>query len=137
LGYRHAKEEMKKMKPQRTPRTTAGRVFYSNLTTPGVSFEAALRCRTEEQPQTHRVGVGRPATMEPMVSAALPQHEQQTTGQSVRAPNVNSLPLDKMLKVVVTAVQRVMTKFNGAVLEEANIVAVTKIVLNVMEQNGH
>jgi hypothetical protein len=30
------------------------------------------------------------------------REEQQTTGQSVRAPNVYSLPLDKMLKVVVT-----------------------------------
>jgi hypothetical protein len=46
------------------------------------------------------------------------------------------LPLDKMLKVVVKVVQRIMTKFNGAVSEEAKIVAITKIVLNAMEQNG-
>jgi hypothetical protein len=42
-----------------------------------------------------------------------------------------------MLKVVVTAVQQIMEAFNGAVLEEAKIVASTKIVLNLMEQNGH
>jgi hypothetical protein len=30
-----------------------------------------------------------------------------------------------------------MTEFNGAVLEEAKIVAIRKIVLNLMEQNGH
>jgi hypothetical protein len=29
-----------------------------------------------------------------------------------------------------------MTEFNGAVLGEAKIMAVTKIVLNLMEQNG-
>jgi hypothetical protein len=31
----------------------------------------------------------------------LNQYEQQTTGQSVRATNVNSLPLDKILRTVV------------------------------------
>jgi hypothetical protein len=29
-----------------------------------------------------------------------------------------------------------MTESNGAVLEEAKILAITKIVLNLMEQNG-
>jgi hypothetical protein len=78
-----------------------------------------------------------PAAMEPMVPPALPHHEQQTTGQSVRAPNVNSFPLDKMLRVVVTVVQHIMTEFNGSVLQEVKIVAITKIVLNRMEETGH
>jgi hypothetical protein len=34
--------EMQKKKSQRTPRTTTGRVFSSNLTTTGMSFAAAL-----------------------------------------------------------------------------------------------
>jgi hypothetical protein len=42
-----------------------------------------------------------------------------------------------MLRVVVAVVQQIMTEFNGAVLEEAKIVAITKIILNLMEQNGH
>jgi hypothetical protein len=71
-----------------------------------------------------------------MVHAALPQHDQQTTGQSVRAPCVTSLPLDKMLKAVVTVVQQFMTEYNVAVLEEAKIVASIKIVLNFVEQYG-
>jgi hypothetical protein len=79
------------------------------------------------------MAVANPATMEPRVPAPLPQHEHQTSGQSVQAPNVNSLPLDKMLRAVVTVVQHFMTEFNGAVLEEAKIVAITKIVLNLME----
>jgi hypothetical protein len=41
-----------------------------------------------------------------------------------------------MLKVVVTVVQQIMTESNGAVLEEAKILAITKIVLKLMEQNG-
>jgi hypothetical protein len=130
---------MQKKKSQRTPRTTTGRVFSSNLTTPGLSVAAALQGMTEkqQQSQTHQVAVAGPAETEPRVPAALPQHEQQTTGQSVRATNVNSLSLDKMLKVVVTVVQQIMTECNGAVLEEAKTVAITKIVLNLMAQIGH
>jgi hypothetical protein len=42
-GCRHAREELQRRKAQRAPKTAAGRVFSSNLTTPGVSFAAALR----------------------------------------------------------------------------------------------
>jgi hypothetical protein len=42
-----------------------------------------------------------------------------------------------MLKVVVTVVQQIMTECNGNFLEEAKILAITKIALNHMEQNGH
>jgi hypothetical protein len=47
-----------------------------NLTTPGVSFAAALRGRTQEQqqPQAHWVAVAGPATVESRVPAVLPQH---------------------------------------------------------------
>jgi hypothetical protein len=47
--------------------------------------------------------------MEPRVPTALSKHEQQTTGQLDRAPNLNSLSLDKMLKVAVTIVEQIMT----------------------------
>jgi hypothetical protein len=42
-----------------------------------------------------------------------------------------------MLKVVVLVLQQIMTEFNGAVSEEAKILAITKIVLNLMEHSGH
>jgi hypothetical protein len=41
-----------------------------------------------------------------------------------------------MLKIV-TVVQQIMTEFNGDVREEDKIVAVTKIVLNLMKQDGN
>jgi hypothetical protein len=41
-----------------------------------------------------------------------------------------------MLRVV-TVVQQIMTQFNGAVSENAKLVAITKIVLNLMKQNEH
>jgi hypothetical protein len=42
-----------------------------------------------------------------------------------------------MLKAVVTVVQQIMPEFNGAVPEEAKRVAITRTVLNFMEQNDH
>jgi hypothetical protein len=61
---------------------------------------------------------------------------QQLTGQSVQAPLVNSQPLDNMLRVV-TVVQHIMTEVSGAMSEEEKIVAITKIVLKLLNQNGH
>jgi hypothetical protein len=70
--------------------------------------------------------------MDPRVPVPLHQHEQQATGQSVGSPNVNTLPED-----TVSLVQQFMTEFKRAVLEEEKIVVITKIVLNLMMQNGH
>jgi hypothetical protein len=51
---------------------------------------------------------------------SVPAPEQlQQTGQSVWATNVNSLSLDKTLKVVGTVAQQIITESIGAVLEEA------------------
>ena len=60
---------------------------------------------------------------------------QKETGHSVQPPHANSQLLDNMLRVV-TVVQQIMTEFNGAVSED-KIMAITKIVLNLMKQNGH
>jgi hypothetical protein len=62
--------------------------------------------------------------------------QQQETGQSVRAAIVNGEPLDTMVRVV-TAVQQIMTEFNGAISDKDKIVAITTIVLNLIKQNGH
>jgi hypothetical protein len=41
-----------------------------------------------------------------------------------------------MLRVV-TLLQQIMAEFNGAVSEEDKIVVIIKIVLNLLNQNGH
>jgi hypothetical protein len=41
-----------------------------------------------------------------------------------------------MLRAVIAVVQHFMTECNGAVLDEAKIVAITKLILNLMEQIG-
>jgi hypothetical protein len=129
------KEELQKKKSQRTPKTTTRRVF-SNLTTPGVSFAAALRGSTtqQQQPQARQVpGTNPPAGVK--LSTPASGH-QQKAGQSVQALTVDSQPLDNVLRVV-TAVQQIMTEFNGVVSKEEKIVAITKIVSNLMKQDGH
>jgi hypothetical protein len=72
---------MQKKKSQRTPRTVKGKAFSSSLTTPGMSFAAALRGKREDQqqPQTHQWQWQVPPQWNPRVSAALPQHEPQTS----------------------------------------------------------
>jgi hypothetical protein len=87
----------------------------------------------QQQPPASQVAVVSPGTVEPKVCTPSPQ---QPAGHSVRAQNVNSEPLDNMLRVV-TVLQQIMTEFNGAVSKEDKKVAITKIVLDLMEQNGH
>jgi hypothetical protein len=136
-GCRHAKEEMQNKKSQRTPRTATGRFFSSRLATQSMSLATALRDKTEEQQQSQTHQMAGPATMVHRIPVAFPQQEQQKAGQPVRAPNVNSLSVNKMMKVVVSVVEQIMTEFNGAIVEVPKIWAITKIVLNLMEQNGH
>jgi hypothetical protein len=105
-GCRLAKEELQK-KSQRTPKATKGRVFSSSYTTPGVSFAAARRGSTQQQqPQALQVSMSeRTPTKKQSVSAPAQLHQ---SGQSVRAQNTSSQPLDSMLQVV-TVVQQITT----------------------------
>jgi hypothetical protein len=123
---------MQRKKSQKTHKTTTGRVFSSTLTTPGVSFAAALRGSREQHqwPPAPQVL----AAVEKLSAPAFVR--EQETGQSVPASSVNSLPLENMFRVI-TVVQRIMTEFNGAMSEEAKVVAITKTSLNPMKQNGH
>jgi hypothetical protein len=110
-------------------------VFSSNTITPGVSFAAALRggSAQTEQPWAKQLPVVTPPTE---VGSNPSPGRQQKSGQSVRAPSVNNQPIDDMLTVV-TIVQQIVTEFRGAVSEKDKILAITKIVLNLMNQNGH
>jgi aminoglycoside phosphotransferase len=81
---------------------------------PASPLQACPSRRRSEARQTHQEAVAGLVTMEPSDPSALPQHEQQTRGQLIWAANVNSLPLDKMLKVVVTVVEQIVTECHGA-----------------------
>jgi hypothetical protein len=61
--------------------------------------------------------------------------QQQNTGQSAQASNVNSASLDNMFRVA-SVVQQIMTGINDAVSEEQKIVAITTIVMKLMNYNG-
>jgi len=57
------------------------------------------------------------------------------SGQSVQANSTNNSTLNDMFKVA-AIVQQIMTELNGAITEH-KIVAITRIVLNLMKENGH
>jgi hypothetical protein len=61
-GYRHAKEEMRKKKPQGTSKSTTGRVFPSTFIKPHLSFTAALRGQVD---QLHQEAVASTSKPEP------------------------------------------------------------------------
>jgi hypothetical protein len=124
---RHAKEELQKKKPQGKCKNTTGRVFSSTFIKQQLSFAAALRGKADQVQQEVAASTREP---EPPKSKS----KQQEPGQSVPAPTVNSDTLD-MLRAL-TVVQQIMTVLKGAVSEEAMIFAITKIVINLMKENG-
>jgi hypothetical protein len=63
------------------------------------------------------------------------EHQEQESGQSAQALNVNSALLNNMFRII-TAVQQIMTELNEAMSEEDKIVAITRIVINLMKQDG-
>jgi hypothetical protein len=105
-------------------------MFFSNHTTPGLSFAAALHNDTQHQQQHHppTVAQASPTTVGEMGAPPPLRHNQQVPSQSVQAPNVNNSSLN-MFKVVTMVFQQIMTELNAAELEEDRIVAITKIVL--------
>jgi hypothetical protein len=66
----------------------------------------------------------------------LRHNQQQVPSHSVQAPNANSSSVNNMFKVVTVIFQQIMTELNGTKSEEDTIMAVIKIVLKVMKQNG-
>jgi hypothetical protein len=55
-----------------------------------------------------------------------------------KSPQI-TVKFDKELAVmlIVMIVQQIMTEFRGAVSEQDTLLAITKIVINLMNQNGH
>jgi hypothetical protein len=98
---------------------STGKLFTSNYITSGLSLAAAMRNNAGHQQQLTPSQV--PVTGPPAgIKLSTPASgQQQKTGQSVRASNVSSQPLGNMLRVV-TAVQQIMTEFNGAVRRKQN-----------------
>jgi hypothetical protein len=125
---RHAKEEMRKKKPQGTPKTTTGRVFAAKFINLSVSFAAVLQGHTSQKTNEEENGS---ASKRDSIS---PNTKQQQTGQSVLAPSVNSEPEDNMIRVV-TVVWQIMRELKGAVSEKAKIMAITNLVFNLLQED--
>jgi hypothetical protein len=78
-----------------------------------MSFAWTLQNKAKKQQQPHidRVPVAGPAAIEK--TNAPPPERQHNTGLSAQVSNVNSLPLDNMLRAI-TVVQQIMTGFSDA-----------------------
>jgi hypothetical protein len=95
-------------------------IQFSKFTSREQSYAAALRQDTQrQQPQATQTE-----------QQYLPQKEFQKTRLSVRTPSTFSSD------TVATAVHEIMTELGKAVLEEDRLMVITKLVLNLMEQNG-
>jgi hypothetical protein len=113
-------------KPKGKPKSTTGRVFSFAFTKPHLFFTAVLRGQADHLHQEVATSTSEP---EPPKTKS-----KQETGQLVPGPIVNSDTLD-MLRAL-TVVMQIMTELKGAVSEEAKIFAITKIVINLMKENG-
>jgi hypothetical protein len=71
---RHAKEEMRKKKPQGKPKCTTGRVFPSTFTKPQLSFTAAFRGQAD---QLHPEVAASPVGLRPELDCAGEDQQQQ------------------------------------------------------------
>jgi hypothetical protein len=66
------------------------------------------------------------------VQKRVPQQEIQGTGLSVQAPSSTN---NDTLKTA-TAMQQIITELSEAVSEKGKIMVITKMVFNLMKQNG-
>jgi hypothetical protein len=115
----------KRRSRRENPKTT-GRMFPSTFIKLQLSFVAALRGKAD---QVHQEVAASTREPEPPKTKL----KQQEPDQSVPAPTVNS-DIPDMLRAL-TVVQQ-MTELKGAVSEEAMIYAITKIVINLLKENG-
>jgi hypothetical protein len=96
------------------------RTFFSKFTSPQQSYGAALRQdKQHQQPQTTQTE-----------QQYLKQKDFQKTDLSVQAPSSSNND------TVATVVHQIMTKLIKAVSEEDRVIVITKLVLNLMQQNG-
>lgn len=130
---------------QAEPKNTAGRTIASRLVDASTSYAAALMNNTQQQrhldqpkiasgdqqQRNHSVGnaEGNRALNSPLHKDTEVRNASLSSGQSVQAKSVTNSSLNDMFKVA-DIVQQIVTELNGAVTEEHNIVAITRIVLN-------
>jgi hypothetical protein len=65
-----------------------------------------------------------------------PLEPQPISIKSVQVPNARSSSLNEIFKVVATIFQQLMTELSGTKSEEDRIMAISKIILKLMKQNG-
>jgi hypothetical protein len=133
----------------------AGKTITSRLIDPSASYAAALMNNTQQRHPghpTHPKDTSQYQHQAAQLTAQAPRKETKTldtpkrkdtevlnaplsSGQSVQANSVNN-SLNDMFKIA-AIVQQIMIELNSAATEEQKIVVITKIVCNLMKENGH
>jgi hypothetical protein len=107
-------------------------MLFSKFTSPEQSHAAALCQDTQHQqpqaPQTYG------KSLLTHMQQHLPQQGIQRTGLPVQAPSLTNN--DMLLVKIITVVEQIMTELSEAVSEKDKIMVITKMVLNLMKQNG-
>jgi hypothetical protein len=99
-----------------------GRLFSSRLTTPNISFVAAVHGNKQSQSsQLPQPRHATPSKTEERASEPATTPQQGLPGQE---PGTNGKSLDTIFRVA-TVVQQIMTELNDAVSEEDKIVTIT------------
>jgi hypothetical protein len=104
---------MRRRRNPRASKTNTGRAFAYKYITQDVSFTDALQKKVDQNQQRHpgQFAAAAPATMD--------QKRVQTPGQSEPAPNIDSVPIDKIVRAF-AVVQQIMAEFNNAVSMETH-----------------
>jgi len=110
-----------------------GRVFSTRLTTPTVSFAEAVNGKRNNPPQQDRQHQPQLTTGGWEEKSEKHNKERDLTGQTASKNHTSSM--DSTFKVV-TVVQQIMTGLNESVSEEGKIMAITKIVMK-LPNNEH
>jgi hypothetical protein len=117
-GCRHAKEEMQKTEVQKNTQDYDWKdVLFKIYDTNHVFHNGSSRQLGTKEATTSTTG-------------------EKSVGQSVRDPNVNSLPSDDILGASIV-VQQIMTEFKNTESEQSRVMAITKIVLYLTNQKDY
>jgi hypothetical protein len=130
MGCSHSKQELQRRKNMRAVSPgSSERTFFSNYTTPGLSFAAALHSSKkyhQQQPSQH---------LQQQSTKHNREVTSQTSDQSVQAKNVNRNSMGD-ISVAFTMVQQIMTDLSGVATEEEKVAVITRAVFHMLKLNA-
>jgi hypothetical protein len=123
-GCSHVKGELQRRRAHWAPKGSSGRMIFSKFTSPEQSFTAALHQDTKHQQPWEKLA-------DPYAPASATTGNSENTSVSTDPSSSNN----DMLKVA-NIVQQIMTQLSEGASEKDKLMVITRMVLNLMIQNG-